>query len=61
MLEIACDINRFDDALLLVLIEKFLGTRIEKYIEKQNLIKEAQKIINIILNSSNLITRQFKS
>lgn len=43
LLEIACDINRFDDALLLVLIEKFLGTKIEKYSTKRQFNKGGSK------------------
>lgn len=43
MLEIACDINRFDDALLLVLIEKFLGIKIEKYSTKREFNKRGSK------------------
>lgn len=43
MLEIACDINRFDDALLLVLIEKILGTKIEKYSREREFNKGGSK------------------
>lgn len=43
LLEIACDINRFDDALLLVLIEKFLGTKIEKYSREREFTKRGSK------------------